>query len=401
MTVDHAVVVGAGIGGLTASLILSRVAARVTLVEREERPSEVGAALALQANGMAVLGRLGLLPAVEAVSARIDRMDIRSVTGRRLLSARMPDLGAGLDHAIAVRRTDLHRLLLDAVSEVASVDTRFGWAAVSADPSGAVTITSTAENGPKLGSMTLRADVIVGADGVNSAVRSTGGFESRVSSGSSYVRTIVRGRASPWFEEYWTPLGSFGHAPLGGDLVYFWAAARVGAAAEAVARRDVEAFRQEWRRVLPAAADLLEQVSSFDDLLVNAVSQVDCRRWFSGCLVLLGDAAHAMPPNLGQGANSALVDGVVLAEELTKARSVKDALMEYDQRRRPVARRVQKAAEMLQRLCGMEGVTAVRVRDALLAGLAGFPRLGDEGIRRALATDVRVVRSASLLGDTH
>jgi hypothetical protein len=49
----------------------------------------------------------------------------------------------------------------------------------------------------------------------------------------------------------------------------------------------------------------------------------------------------------------------------------------------------------------MEGVTAVRVRDALLAGLAGFPRLGDEGIRRALATDVRVVRSASLLGDTH
>jgi len=401
VTVDHAVVVGAGIGGLTASLILSRVAARVTLVEREERPSEVGAALALQANGMAVLGRLGLLPAVEAVSARIDRMDIRSVTGRRLLSARMPDLGAGLDHAIAVRRTDLHRLLLDAVSEVASVDTRFGWAAVSADPSGAVTITSTAENGPKLGSMTLRADVIVGADGVNSAVRSTGGFESRVSSGSSYVRTIVRGRASPWFEEYWTPLGSFGHAPLGGDLVYFWAAAHVGAAAEAVARRDVEAFRQEWRRVLPAAADLLEQVSSFDDLLVNAVSQVDCRRWFSGCLVLLGDAAHAMPPNLGQGANSALVDGVVLAEELTKARSVKDALMEYDQRRRPVARRVQKAAEMLQRLCGMEGVTAVRVRDALLAGLAGFPRLGDEGIRRALATDVRVVRSASLLGDTH
>jgi 2-polyprenyl-6-methoxyphenol hydroxylase-like FAD-dependent oxidoreductase len=77
--VDNAVVVGAGIGGLTASLLLSRVAARVTLVERAERPSEVGAALALQPNGMAGLERLGLLPAVEAVGARIDRMDIRSV----------------------------------------------------------------------------------------------------------------------------------------------------------------------------------------------------------------------------------------------------------------------------------------------------------------------------------
>jgi 2-polyprenyl-6-methoxyphenol hydroxylase-like FAD-dependent oxidoreductase len=399
-TVDHVVVVGAGIGGLTASLLLSRVAARVTLVERAERPSEVGAALALQPNGMAVLERLGLLPDVEAMSARIDRMDIRSVTGRRLLTTGMPDLGAGLDHAIAVRRTELHRLLLEAVAGVASIDRRFGCAAVSADPSGAVTITSTTENGPDLGSMSLQADVIVGADGVNSAVRSTGGFKSRVSSGSSYVRTIVRGRASPWFEEYWTPLGSFGQAPLDGDLVYFWAAAHAAGAADAVARRDLGAFRQEWRRVLPRAADLLEQVSSFDDLLVNTVRRVDCRRWFSGRLVLLGDAAHAMAPNLGQGANSALVDGVVLAAELAGAASVTDALVGYDKRRRPLARRVQKGAAMLQRLCGMERVPAVRVRDALLGGLARFPRLSEEGIRRALAADVRTIRSASLLGAT-
>jgi 2-polyprenyl-6-methoxyphenol hydroxylase-like FAD-dependent oxidoreductase len=396
---DHAVVVGGGIGGLTASLMLSRVAARVTLVERAERPSEVGAALALQPNGMAVLDRLGLLPAVEAVSARIDRMDIRSVTGQRLLTAGMPDLGGGLDHAIAVRRTDLHRLLLEAVAGVASLDTRFGWAAVSADPSGAVRITSTAENGSDFGSMSLRADVVVGADGVSSAVRSTGGFVSRVSSGSSYVRTIVRGRANPWFEEYWTPLGSFGQAPLDGGLVYFWAAAHVGGAAEAVSRRDLGAFRQVWRRVLPAAGDMLERVSSFDDLLVNTVRQVHCRRWFSGRLVLLGDAAHAMAPNLGQGANSALVDGVVLAEELDKTHSVMDALARYDERRRPLARRVQQTAAMLQRLCGIEHVTTLRVRDALLAGLAHLPGLSEAGIRRPLAAEVRTVRSAFLLGD--
>ena len=94
---------------------------------------------------MAVLGGLGLLPAVEAVSARIDGLDIRGATGRRLLSVRMPDLGAGLDHAIAIRRTDLHRLLLDAVAGVASVDRRFGCAAVSAHPDGAVRLSSTAE----------------------------------------------------------------------------------------------------------------------------------------------------------------------------------------------------------------------------------------------------------------
>ena len=78
-----------------------------------------------------------------------------------------------------------------------------------------------------------------------------------------------------------------------------------------------------------------------------------------------------MPPNLGQGANSALVDAVVLAEELASAASVKNALVAYDKRRRPIARRVQKAATMLQRLCGIERVTALRARDALLGDWPG------------------------------
>ena len=100
---------------------------------------------------------------------------------------------------------------------------------------------------------------------------------------------------------------------------------------------------------------------------------------------MLGDAAHAMAPNLGQGANSALVDGVVLAEELVGAPSVKDALLRYDKRRRPPARRLQRTADMLQRLCGLERVTALRARDALLAGLARFPRLSEGAIRQAMA----------------
>jgi hypothetical protein len=76
-----------------------------------------------------------------------------------------------------------------------------------------------------------------------------------------------------------------------------------------------------------------------------------------------------------------------------------DALAGYDKRRRPLARRVQMTAEMLQRLCGIERVTTLRVRDALLAGLARFPRLSDVGIRRGLASDIRAVRSASLFDD--
>jgi 2-polyprenyl-6-methoxyphenol hydroxylase-like FAD-dependent oxidoreductase len=80
---------------------------------------------------------------------------------------------------------------------------------------------------------------------------------------------------------------------------------------------------------------------------------------------------------------------------------VMNALVAYDKRRRPLARRVQKTAAMLQRLCGIERVTALRVRDALLAGLARFPQLSDEAIRRGLAADVGAIRSASVLGAAH
>ena len=396
---DHVVVVGAGIGGLVASLVLSRVAKQVTLVERADHPAEVGAALALQANGMAVLARLGLLPSVEEVGARIDRMDIRNAGGRVLLTAKMPDFGGGLDHAVAVRRTELHQLLLDAVNGEGSVRTRFGWTVMSADPSGSVVVRSGPSGGGPAATATLQADLVVGADGVNSAVRSTGGFDSRLSTGSSYVRTIVQGQANPWFEEFWTPLGSFGHAPLGGDTTYFWAAAHSPAVTDAVSRRDLGSFTAEWRRVLPLAGELLTKVTSFDDLLVNTVRRVDCRRWFSGRLVLLGDAAHAMAPNLGQGANSALGDAVALAEALVTAPSVQTALERYDRRRRPAARRVQNTAGFLQRLCNLDQARAIRVRDAVLMALTRFPRLGEGTTRRALASEVRTVMSASVLGD--
>ena len=87
---------------------------------------------------------------------------------------------------------------------------------------------------------------------------------------------------------------------------------------------------------------------------------------------------------------------MVLAEELAGAWSVAAALAGYDRRRRRLARRVQTAAGMLQRLWHRAS-HGVRVRDALLAGLGRFPRLSKDGIRRALAGDVRTVRSVSLL----
>jgi 2-polyprenyl-6-methoxyphenol hydroxylase-like FAD-dependent oxidoreductase len=114
--------------------------------------------------------------------------------------------------------------------------------------------------------------------------------------------------------------------------------------------------------------------------LVNTVRSVHCPRWYSGRLALLGDAAHAMPPNLGQGANSALVDGVVLAEELARAPSVTDALVGYDKRRRPLARCEQTQAELAELFrVGRSAIyrTLVRMRPAPPEPERPFTRLAN------------------------
>jgi 2-polyprenyl-6-methoxyphenol hydroxylase-like FAD-dependent oxidoreductase len=151
-----------------------------------------------------------------------------------------------------------------------------------------------------------------------------------------------------------------------------------------------------WNRTLPAAAGLLTQVASFDDLLINTVRRVDCRRWFSGRLVLIGDAAHAMAPNLGQGANSALVDTVILAQQVISAVTAEEAVQRYDRIRRSAVRRVQNVAGVLQSLCGLDSPPAQHLRDAVLAVSMLVPQLGQTAIRRSLLPDVRAVRSASV-----
>jgi 2-polyprenyl-6-methoxyphenol hydroxylase-like FAD-dependent oxidoreductase len=110
---------------------------------------------------------------------------------------------------------------------------------------------------------------------------------------------------------------------------------------------DLDGFRAAWARAYPPAARILAGVTRWQHLVVNHVLRVDCRRWFDDKLVLVGDAAYAMAPNLGQGANSALVDSAVLLDELRRAGDVPAALAAYQARRRPAVRRVATAAARL------------------------------------------------------
>jgi 2-polyprenyl-6-methoxyphenol hydroxylase-like FAD-dependent oxidoreductase len=111
---------------------------------------------------------------------------------------------------------------------------------------------------------------------------------------------------------------------------------------------------------------VLDALDDVDALLLNDVAEVHCTRFAAGNVALVGDAAHAMTPNLGQGANSALVDVAVLGHALTSHDVVEIALGAYDERRRAPVQRVQRTARTLLRLSNAHGAAYSRVRDALL-----------------------------------
>ncbi|MFY0537541.1 FAD-dependent oxidoreductase [Nannocystis pusilla] len=135
---------------------------------------------------------------------------------------------------------------------------------------------------------------------MHSRIRTAGDFGARVRPpGIAYLRALVDVEAAQGVEA-WTGAGIFGSFAVDGGT-YFFASAGTRACRHAIAARDLEALRAVWARAYPPSIPLLGAVRRFDDLIFNRVIRVDCQRWVDGRLALLGDAAHAMSPNLGQG----------------------------------------------------------------------------------------------------
>lgn len=347
------IVVGGAIGGCTTALLLARAGARVTLLERIAHPRAVGAGIAIAANGLAVLDGLGLGPALDhAPLVRNGRV----VDGRGHV---MLEPMQAMPPMRMLRRATLSTVLLDAIAAEPRITAAFGTEVIAVDAGGGLRA-----RGPH-GEFDLSADLIVAADGAHSALRAQLDFGARVSAqGIPYVRALVpAGLARE--EEAWTAAGIFGSFAVD-DGTYVYASAGTAPLRRAVAARDLEAFRDAWTRAYPAARVLLAPLARWDELLLNTVVQVQCARWSAGRVTLLGDAAHAMAPNLGQGANSAMVDATVLVDALRRHDDLPGALQAYEARRRPAVTRVATTAARLGALGDATSGIARFARDRVL-----------------------------------
>lgn len=349
-----ALIIGVGTGGAAAGLFLARAGAEVTVLEKVAAPRAVGAGIGIAENGISVLASLGL--DVQKIAT--------PVVGGRIVDARGAVLMALPEtRVVMARRSDLMKMMLDAVDAEPRIALRLGVEVLAVTADGVVQ----ARGG---GAMErLEADLVVGADGVWSRARDGGDFGARVrETGISYLRVLV-GAGVARDEEAWTAAGIFGSFAVP-DGTYAYASAGTERARAAIAARDLAGLRAVWAAAYGGAAPILDQVERFEDLLFNPVVRVDCARFVDRKLALVGDAAHAMPPNLGQGANSALVDAAVLAYELRRASSLEEGLAAYDARRRPKVKKVADTAARLGTISEWTSAPARFLRDRVLVKLA-------------------------------
>jgi len=337
---DSAIVIGAGLGGLTAALALLRAGWRVRLYEQAPALGEVGAGITLSPGAGKALAALGLGPGLLAASLPIpDIAFVHYRTGELL--AGVFDKGRPADHGFDkprhIHRADLHAILLDGVLSVDPEAVLTGKRLIDLEQSGSGVTARFADQS------WAKADILVGADGARSAVRrhvldaSPPEF-----SGQIAFRCLI-----PWSDA--APFMSAGNAVvfIGGSRIFNRYLIRGGALVNVIGisksdrwsgegwntSASIDEFLEEYHEFHPDVLELIRRAPTENLIKWGLFVRPPIARWSDGQVVLIGDAAHPILPFLGLGATLAIEDAVVLARALATGSDAEQAFAAFQQAR--------------------------------------------------------------------
>jgi len=327
-------VVGGGIGGLAAAIALSRIGVDVHLYEQAPELTEVGAGITLAPNALDALDVLGLAGEIRTHSIAGLQAGVRKPSGGFVISMSADDLAGQIGTVAVMHRAELLAVLASAI-EPARLHLGCACAGFESGPSGITLKLNTGE--------TIQADGLIAADGLRSTVRAQmfGNADVRYA-GYTAWRAVVDfpERRDLVLGETWGPGRRFGIVPMSDGRVYWFATKNAPPEQRDPPGRTKETLANLFRG-WHSPVEALIAAAREDSILRNDIYDLAPLTQFAqGRVALLGDAAHAMTPNLGQGACQAIEDAVVLAVCLKKAGHMEPALLEYERRRLPRTRQI-------------------------------------------------------------
>lgn len=354
MSGRRAVVVGAGIGGLAAAIALDRIGMDVSVYEQAVELREVGAGLSIWPDALDVLDELGVGEAVRDLApvepdAKLYRSDGAVIASMTSTASRV---GGGQPRVI--HRAQLHELLRDAWGgpiglgkRCSSVEVGQGRATVQFDEGSEAA-----------------ADLVVGADGLRSRVREAlHGEASPRYAGYLAWRAVVAGAG--WHlhpGETWGAGARFGRARLSENRIYWFATKTMPLDTPHDIRKTLSSTFAGWHQPIPQLLDATPD----EDILENAIfDRPPLPVWGSGVVALLGDAAHPMTPNLGQGACQALLDASALARRIT-GDDIESCLRSYEAARKAATARLVRRSRLVGKVGQLRSPAAVGIRNAVL-----------------------------------
>jgi 2-polyprenyl-6-methoxyphenol hydroxylase-like FAD-dependent oxidoreductase len=333
-------IVGAGPAGLTAALAATKLGLNTTLFEEAPDFRRIGGGIALQSNGLRVLEALGLLDGFRPSLRFAQRGVVELPGGIRIAAFDGSQLKIPQPHIAVVLRYRLQEYLVSAVQQ-AGVSVHFGQRCTAARMHAERVVLEFADGAPQ------EFDGVVAADGVNSAVRDSLGLVARkLPTRRAYLRGVADIACEPdIMREIWGPDGHrFGICPLLDNQTYFFCSVAQGAW-ESIRDHRLAAWIDSWANCGPDPVNILRAVRDWKRVSYDEPQEVALDCWYRAPCFFIGDAAHAMTPDLGQGANSAMVDALVLMQLLGRAVAERDALesagQAYDRLRRPFVLRIQ------------------------------------------------------------
>lgn len=321
-------IAGGGIAGLALAWSLARDGWRVRVHERGAEIREIGAGIYLMNNSLSIFEKHGIGDLILGRAVALAAAERRDSDGRLIFRRTLP----AEERRMTVLRSDLVLGLAEAARR-AGAEILTNSTVAAADPAGTLTLA---------GGEICRADLIVAADGFRSRLRDQLGLTAVARERPSGATRVLLRRTAAETEavtsEHWSGRRRVGIVPCAPDLTYAYLSCPHADTRAAALPLDVAS----WQGAFPAIAGFFERVPHALSIVRHAYAYAIPRAWSRGRVCILGDAAHALPPTLAQGAGLSIANGYALAKLLRSESDVPGALACWEREHRPVADRTQR-----------------------------------------------------------